>query len=205
MELEIKNARKSFQEKTVLDGFSMKFPPSGTVSLFGPSGCGKTTLLNCIAGLLKLDSGEIVGTKKQRISYVFQEDRLLPWITAGENVAAVLHGDAAHNAAEAQKWLERLGLPDEADKYPGELSGGMRQRVSVARALAYGGDLYLLDEPFHALDEKSKFDMISLFQRETASALKILVTHDRKEAQALADITYVLSGPPLKIVKVIKS
>ncbi|HEX3039166.1 MAG TPA: ATP-binding cassette domain-containing protein, partial [Caproiciproducens sp.] len=156
MELEIKSAEKSFQEKTVLDGFSLKFPKSGTVCLFGPSGCGKTTLLNCIAGLLKLESGEILGTKKRRISYVFQEDRLLPWITAGENVAAVLRGSAAQNAAVAQEWLERVGLPGEADKRPGELSGGMRQRVSIARALAYGGDLYLLDEPFHALDEKSK-------------------------------------------------
>ncbi len=205
MELEIKNAEKSFQGKTVLDGFSLKFPPSGTVCLFGPSGCGKTTLLNCIAGLLKLDSGEILGTKRQRISYVFQEDRLLPWITAEENVAAVLRGGAAQNAAAARKWLERVGLPGEADKRPAELSGGMRQRVSIARALAYGGGLYLLDEPFHALDETSKSDMIGLFQRETASALKILVTHDPKEAEVLADITYVLSGPPLKIIKITKN
>lgn len=204
MELEIKNASIKFQEKTVLDNFSLEFPPSGTVCLFGPSGCGKTTLLNCIAGLLKPDSGEILGTKHRKISYVFQEDRLLPWITAWENVAAVLRGGAAQNAALAKKWLERVGLPGEADKHPGELSGGMRQRVSIARALAYGGDLYLLDEPFHALDEKSKSDMMNLFQRETASALKILVTHDPKEAEALADIIYVLSGPPLKIEKIKK-
>jgi NitT/TauT family transport system ATP-binding protein len=204
MELEIKNAEKNFQGKTVLDGFSLKFPRTGTVCLFGPSGCGKTTLLNCIAGLLKLDSGEILGTKKQKISYVFQEDRLLPWITAGENVAAVLRGGAAQNAA-AREWLEKVGLSGDADKRPGELSGGMRQRVSIARALAYGGDLYLLDEPFHALDEKSKSDMISLFRRETASALKILVTHDPKEAEVLADIIYVLSGPPVKIIKITKN
>lgn len=203
MELEIKNVKKSFQEKTVLDGFSLKFPSSGTVCLFGPSGCGKTTLLNCIAGLMKPDAGEILGIDGCKISYLFQEDRLLPWITAGENVAAVLRGGAERNAERAGEWLKRVGLSGEAEKRPSELSGGMRRRVSIARALAYGGDLYLLDEPFRALDEKSKFGIIDLFQRETESALKILVTHDAREAESLADIVYILSGPPLKIIKAV--
>jgi ABC-type nitrate/sulfonate/bicarbonate transport system ATPase subunit len=203
MELEIKNAEKRFDGQTVLRNFSLKLPQIGTVCFFGPSGCGKTTLLNCIAGLETLDSGEIVGTKNHRISYLFQEDRLLPWVSASENVAVVLRGSASQNAAAACEWLERVGLSGEENKRPKELSGGMRQRVAIARALAYGGDLYLLDEPFHALDEKAKADIIALFNEQTPQALKILVTHDAREAELLADITYVLSGPPLNIVNTI--
>ena len=203
MELEIKNACKKFDGQTVLQNFSLKFPPNGTVCLFGPSGCGKTTLLNCIAGLENLDSGEIVGTKNDKISYLFQEDRLLPWISANENVAAVLRGSADHNASVAREWLELVGLPGEGDKRPDELSGGMRQRVAIARALAFGGNLFLLDEPFHALDDNAKQNIIALIKEKTPSALKILVTHDAREAELLADVIYDLSGPPVKIVDTI--
>ena len=203
MELEIKNAEKIYEGKTVLSDFSLKFPQNGTVCFFGPSGCGKTTLLNCIAGLEALDSGEIIVAKRHKISYLFQEDRLLPWISAAENVAAVLPGNARSNVAAACEWLELVGLSGEGEKRPEELSGGMRQRVAIARALAYHADLYLLDEPFHALDEKSKTEIIALIREKTPNALKILVTHDAQEAELLADITYVLAGPPVKIVHTI--
>lgn len=203
MELDIKNASKRFEGKTVLDDFSLKFPQSGVVCLFGPSGCGKTTLLNCIAGLEHLDSGEIAGEKGHKISYLFQEDRLLPWISARENVAAVLHGNEQQNAEEAARWLSLVGLRGEEEKFPNELSGGMRQRVAIARALAYGGDLYLLDEPFHALDAEAKQDVIALIREKTPNALKILVTHDAAAAETLSDIIYFLSGPPVKIINTI--
>ncbi len=203
MKLEIKNTCKQFNGKKVLDNFSLQFPQSGVVCLFGPSGCGKTTLLNCIAGMERLDSGVIAGTENHRISCIFQEDRLLPWVSANENVAAVLRGNAKQNAGEAAQWLEQVGLAGEGEKRPDELSGGMRQRVAIARALAYSGELYLLDEPFHALDEKAKQEVIALIREKTPNALKILVTHDMREAELLADIIYVLSGPPLKIVHII--
>lgn len=203
MELEINNACKQFEDKTVLDHFSLKFPQSGVVCLFGPSGCGKTTLLNCIAGLEHLDSGDIAGAKGHKISYLFQEDRLLPWISANENVAAVLHGSAQQNAEEAARWLSLVGLSGEGEKRPDELSGGMRQRAAIARALAYGGELYLMDEPFRALDEETKQEIIALIREKTPNALKILVTHDAGEAELLADIIYDLSGPPVKIVHTI--
>lgn len=203
MKLEIKNLTKTYDGKTILDDFSLLFPQSGTVCLFGPSGCGKTTLLNCIAGLERFDSGAIIGAQDYKISYLFQEDRLLPWISAKENIAVVLHGNAKQNEEGTKKWLALVGLAGEEDKLPSQLSGGMRQRVAIARSLAYGGGLYLLDEPFHALDEERKLQIITLIQEQTPDSLKILVTHDIHEAELLADVTYTLSGPPVKVGKII--
>ncbi len=203
MELEIRSACKQFDGKAVLNDFSLEFPKSGVVCFFGPSGCGKTTLLNCIAGMDSLDSGEIIGTENHKISYLFQEDRLLPWISAKENVAAVLRGSTNRNVQEAVEWLRLVELAGEEEKRPDEMSGGMRQRVAIARALAYHGDLYLLDEPFHALDDHTKKEVIALIREKTPGVLKILVTHDKREAESLADITYVLSGPPVKILNTI--
>lgn len=205
MNVEIKHLVKKYNDKIVLDDFSLVLPQKGTVCLFGPSGCGKTTLLNCMAGLDSFDSGEIIGVQDKKISYLFQEDRLLPWISAKENIAAVLHLNAKKNSEEAEKWLALVGLEGEGNKLPAQLSGGMRQRVAIARALAYGGGLYLLDEPFHALDEERKSQIISLIQEHTPDSLKILVTHDPHEAELFADITYVLNGPPVKIVKLLQN
>lgn len=203
MELEIKNANKQYGGTAVLKDFSLKFPVKGVVCFFGPSGCGKTTLLNCIAGIEPLDSGEIIGLRGREFSYLFQEDRLLPWISAKENVAMALRGSVRQNEREALHWLNAVGLSGEGDKKPAELSGGMRQRVALARALAYGGSLYLLDEPFHALDEKTKWEIMSLLQEKTPDSLKLFVTHDRSEAEVLSDITYILGGNPLKIIDTI--
>lgn len=201
--MEINHLTKLYNGKTVLDQFSVQLPSSGTVCLFGPSGCGKTTLLNCIAGLEPFDSGEILGTGNLKISYLFQEDRLLPWISARDNVAAVLVGSARYNAEQAKNWLQLVGLADAENRMPAELSGGMRRRVAIARALAFGGDLFLMDEPFQALDAECKEEMIALLEEKTADALKIIVTHDFQEAQMLADVIYVLDGPPVKIIDTI--
>ena len=201
--LEINHLTKLYNGKTVLDQFSVQLPSSGTVCLFGPSGCGKTTLLNCIAGLEPFDSGEILGTGNLKISYLFQEDRLLPWISARDNVAAVLVGSARYNAEQAKNWLQLVGLADAENRMPAELSGGMRRRVAIARALAFGGDLFLMDEPFQVLDAECQEEMIALLEEKTADALKIIVTHDFQEAQMLADVIYVLDGPPVKIIDTI--
>lgn len=203
MRIEIKHATKQFGEKFVLRDFSALFPEKGVLCLFGPSGCGKTTLLNCIAGLVRLDSGEVTGMENRRISFLFQEDRLLPWVSAEENIAAVLRGSRERNLREARALLAQVGLAGEADKRPHELSGGMRQRVAIARALAFGGNLYLMDEPFHALDDGSKQEIISLFREKTPDCLKILVTHDKREAELLADEIWILEGPPLEIMHII--
>jgi len=198
MSIELKHVCKNFNGQKVIDDFSLTLPDKGTVCFFGPSGCGKTTLLNCIAGLLPLNGGSISGMEHKKISCIFQEDRLLPWVTANENVAVVVNADnQAHTAAE---WLRLVGLEDAQNKHPNELSGGMRQRVSIARALAYGGDILLMDEPFHALDSKSRDQIITLIKEETPHMLKILVTHSMEEANMLADVTYFLEGVPLSII-----
>ncbi len=198
MKLTIQDACKSYEGHPVLEQLCLELPEKGTVCLFGPSGCGKTTLFNCIAGLEKLDSGAILGMEGRRVAYMFQEDRLLPWINARENVEVVLrHSDEK----QAQKWLEAVGLGEDGDKCPSELSGGMRQRVALARALAFGGDVILLDEPFRALDPKTRLRMETLVQEHSREALKLLVTHDREEAQFLADQILYLEGPPLRIVR----
>lgn len=202
MELEIRGARKSFGEKKVLWDFSLRFPERGTVCLFGPSGCGKTTLLNCIAGFEALDSGTVSGAGDRRVSCVFQEDRLLPWCTAEENVAAVLRGRRAENRDAARRWLALAGLDGEGGRRPAQLSGGMNRRVAIVRALAFEGGLFLLDEPFQRLDRENRLKMEALVAERTSDALCVLVTHDLQEAEKTADSIVFLDGPPLSVKKI---
>ena len=198
MKFVIEHLSKHFEAKRVLQDIDFTFESGKIYGLLGRNGAGKTTLFNCIAGLEKLDSGAILGMEGRRVAYMFQEDRLLPWINARENVEVVLrHADEK----QAQKWLEAVGLGEDGDKRPSELSGGMRQRVALARALAFGGDVILLDEPFRALDPKTRLRMEALVQEHSREALKLLVTHDREEAQFLADQILYLEGPPLRIVR----
>ena len=141
---------KSYGDKKVLDGVSLRAERGKPVCLFGPSGCGKTTLLNIAAGILKADSGNI--TKQgDRVSYVFQEDRLLPHSTARENIML-----SARNKELAEKIIEAAELEEFLDTYPDSMSGGMKKRTAIARAVAFDGDIFLLDEPFNGIDEKRK-------------------------------------------------
>ena len=200
MGITIENAVKSFGKQKILDGFSLSLPESGAVCLFGPSGCGKTTMLRCVAGLIPLDGGSVTGMDDKKTAFIFQENRLLPWATALENVAVVLGAGPAQREVAAG-WLRRVGLGGAQEKRPSELSGGMRQRVAIARALAYRGDVLLMDEPFHALDWQARREIIALIRESAPAALKILVTHDREEAALLADTTYDFTGPPLTLAE----
>lgn len=201
MNLEITHAFKSYGGREVLRDFTLQFPESGVFCLFGPSGCGKTTLVNCLAGLTPLDSGSVAGTKGRRISCVFQEDRLLPWASAEENIAAVFH-DRKEGLRKAAEWLRKVGLQGEEKKKPREMSGGMCRRVALARALAYGGDLFLLDEPFQRLDEKNRENMMKLTLEAVQGKLAVFITHNLAEKDKMADVSYILDGTPLKIVEI---
>ena len=179
--LNLKSISHSFGDHVVLQDQNLTLYPGQRIALMGPSGRGKTTLLRIVLELLKPVSGTVENSF-QKTTVVFQEPRLLPWRTALENVNLVL-GDGKNTLETAKKYLEMVNLSDAADKYPRELSGGMQQRVSVARALAAEGDLLILDEPFKAMDEVLQEQVIELVNRTDAAIL--LVTHEESEAKAL--------------------
>lgn len=178
----------------ILKDFSLDLPTSGIVGLSGPSGCGKTTLLHTLAGLIQPRSGSIEGIEKQRVGLVFQEDRLLPWLTAAENLNLVFK-----NMDQVSLWLDRMRLKSYANQYPHQLSGGMKRRVALARALAFDCDLLLLDEPFQGMDDELK-DLLYPWIREIGKKKPvILVTHDQNELNALCDMTWRVDGPPVQL------
>ncbi|MGM9614559.1 MAG: ABC transporter ATP-binding protein [Oscillospiraceae bacterium] len=181
--IRLDNITIAYDGVTVLKNLTLHIPRGAHIALMGPSGCGKTSVLNLAAGLLTPASGT-VNTTAARIACVFQEPRLLPTRTALQNVNAVL-SDKKATLPEAARWLAAAGLSDAMDKYPAELSGGMAQRVSIARALAYDAELLLLDEPFKGLDAARKTELIALIAAHTKHKTLLLATHDRAEADAL--------------------
>lgn len=161
-------AYKSFGEKVILSDVTLEIPDGAFVCLTGGSGCGKTTLLRILAGLDTLDSGEISCGK---VSYAFQEPRLFLQINVLRNAA--VNG----NEDKAKVLLDRLGLADSLTKYPSQLSGGMRQRVSVARALAFDASVYLFDEPTAALDQANALSCAEIIRDELRGKTVIVATH----------------------------
>lgn len=200
MALKVKGLVKAYDGTKIIDGFDIEFPEKGVVCLLGKSGCGKTTLMNCIAGLEKYDGGTVEGIDRKKISFVFQEDRLLPWINARNNILAVNNDEKL-----CDDILDKMGLAEHAKKLPKELSGGMRQRVAIARAAAYGGDIIMLDEPFKGIDIKTKAAVFELVKGFIKDKLCIFITHDIEEAKALADIIVILDGPPLRAVRTVSA
>ncbi|MBQ4429110.1 MAG: ATP-binding cassette domain-containing protein [Clostridia bacterium] len=165
----------------VFGDFSMELREGEALAVMGESGSGKTTLVKLMLGLIKPDSGSIEGLDGKRISVVFQEDRLLPWYSAKENIALVLHGmDKAEREQKALELLAETELSEAADKPIRELSGGMQRRVSIARALAFGGDIIILDEPLKGLDAELKKRVAERIRRHFSTIL--LITHDEDEA-----------------------
>jgi NitT/TauT family transport system ATP-binding protein len=209
MAYELADLRASYDGVPVVDGLSLSLERESITVLLGPSGCGKTTLLNLIAGLKRPDSGARLGFEGCRFSYAFQEPRLLPWLDCRENVAFALSGVAREAGlgrggalARVDRFLEAAGLAAAATLRPPELSGGMRQRLSLARAFAYPSDMLLLDEAFQAVDLRMKLELMDAFlglMREERRTV-VCVTHDVEEAAYLADRAVVLSPKPARIV-----
>ena len=176
----------AYGEKTVLSELSFSLERGEILAITAPSGEGKSTVLNLIAGLRKPTGGRIA-CNAQKIAYVFQEPRLFPWLTVEENLSAVLPRDA--DPATIATALETVELTDAAHLYPTELSGGMKSRVSLARALVYGGDLLLLDEPFSALDEAQRTRLAARLREDCKERglTVVLVTHQSEDVQIMAD------------------
>ena len=178
-----------YQDVPVLDRFSLSLPSEGISALSGPSGCGKTTLLRVMAGLLVPDSGRVDLPAPPTI--LFQEDRLLPWRTAEEHIADVL---PRSGRSEAGRWLALVELEGEGGKCPAALSGGMRRRLALARALACGGGTYLLDEPFTGVDEARA---ARILDRIRGLGVPVVLSSHEPVVVAMADRMVSLSGPPL--------
>ena len=185
--MKIQHLCKSFDGKVVLDHVSLTLESGGTACLMAPSGRGKTTLLRCIAGLETPDGGQITDLP-ERIAYVFQEDRLCDGFSAVDNIRLVT--GKALGEGEIRRHLEELGLAGSLDQPVRELSGGMRRRVVISRAVCFGADLLLLDEPFKGLDDEARQQTADYILRHRGAAAILCVTHDREDAAALggADI-----------------
>jgi NitT/TauT family transport system ATP-binding protein len=200
------------QTTTAVQDVDLFLRPGEFAALIGPSGCGKSTLLNAVAGFVRPAKGGIVvdGADVTRpmpaIGVVFQNFALFPWFTALGNVEFPLKQFGMTRAARRERALEALaevGLADHARKYPGQLSGGMKQRVAIARTLVSNPNVLLLDEPFGALDAQTRLSMQGLLLRlwEKRRQTVLFVTHDVDEALVLADVIYVMSAGPGRIVK----
>ena len=186
---------KSFGPKTVLKELELVLNSQEITCLLGPSGCGKTTLLRVGAGLESADRGT-VSNRPAKVSFVFQEDRLLPWYNALENMTVL--GIPKEHCLEV---LTALGLGKEAETLPQDMSGGMKRRLAIARALAFGGNYFFLDEPCRGLDESTKSQVLLYLKHSLSGKGALLITHDHEEALALSDRILICIGPPLIVKK----
>lgn len=184
----------SFGQKVVLDHFSLDFPDVPMLGLTGPSGSGKTTLLRVLAGLERPQSGTVSGIKPEQTAYLFQENRLLPWRTAGQNISDVL---PRHRRDETTRWLAFAELNGEENTRPADLSGGMARRLALARCAALDSDLLLLDEPFTGVDADRRIRLLERLRELNRPV--ILVSHE-KEVLHACDHVFSFDGPPLKLL-----
>ncbi len=220
--IEIRQCRKAFSGSAsrepvpVLDGVDLSVRAEEFVSVLGPSGCGKTTLLRIVAGLIPYDAGEVFvhgrpvdGPGADR-GVVFQDFALLPWTTVADNVAfgLELRGVGRRERMEtAARLIDAVGLAGFSDHYPHQLSGGMQQRVGLARALAIDPQILLLDEPFGSLDSLTRRllqeDLLRL--HESTRKTVLLVTHSVDEAARLGDRVVLLSSRPARVLEVVET
>ncbi len=199
--LTIDHLTHAFGDKTVIENLCFSHAQKeGTIALVGPSGCGKTTLLSLIADSAKIRQGKI-RHDYQKIAVAFQEPRLIPWLNLEENLNFVL-SERKINSEFVEELLRKLELT-QCQKTPAEaLSGGERQRASLLRALAFGGDLLLLDEPFTALDPARKDNVCDLIRIAAEQALVIVTAHDEEDIACLgAEVLYTVGTPITSLKK----
>ncbi len=179
--IELKNINKSFLENKVLENFNAKFPIGEKSSIMAPSGKGKTTILNILLNLTPIDSGEIIGISDKKVSAVFQEDRLIDNLSALNNILIV----SSFSKEEVSFGLKEMGLSDFINSPTALLSGGMKRRVAILRALFSDSDVLIFDEPFKGLDEDTKNIILEVVKKYSINKTLILVTHIKKEAEDL--------------------
>ncbi|MCF6408976.1 ABC transporter ATP-binding protein [Pseudalkalibacillus salsuginis] len=214
--LQLKNVNKAYGKLTVLENLSLEVEKGEFVAIVGPSGCGKSTALRMLAGLEQPTTGEvsadgtvIKGPNSNRVM-IFQEHALYPWRTIEDNVGLGLelaNVSKKERRGRIHKVLEKVGLENFKTYYPHQLSGGMKQRASIARALVLDPEVLLLDEPYGALDAITRLTMQNELIRlwEGSNQTMVLITHDIDEALYLADRVFVLSSRPGKLVKEVRN
>lgn len=200
------NVSKQYNGVDIFKNVSCDIGDNELLALTGPSGSGKTTLLRLIAGTLKPDSGSIQLSSK-RIGFIFQDHRLLPWKTSLDNIALVLRAagmSREDSRRHAQFWLDKVGLGQFAKYYPSQLSGGMVQRVSIARAFAIEPDIILMDEPFSSLDAALTDSLLLIVKKVLMeyNTTVIYVTHDVMEALRLANRLFELDADGLREINI---
>lgn len=183
MNIKVNNLFKSFNGQQVLNNVSLLFAEGGITCIMGTSGVGKTTLANIMMGLRKADSGKIIGLQGKKISAVFQEDRLIEHLDAIKNIMLVCPKDMKKEVIEDN--LKEIGLTEYKDKPTKSLSGGMRRRVVMVRALLSDYDVLIMDEPFKGLDEELKGRVINYVKEKTKGKTVVIITHDKDEAAML--------------------
>jgi NitT/TauT family transport system ATP-binding protein len=203
--IRIRNLHKNFDGLKAIEDVSLDIAEGTFFVIVGPSGCGKTTLLRILGGLEQVTSGTVdlanPGRGRPQFSMVFQGDSIFPWMTVWQNAAYGLTMRKAPKAeinAVVKRWLDRTGLTRFANHYPHQLSGGMRQRVSIARAFANDPDVFLMDEPFSALDEQNKTilqqELLRIWEEDKKTV--IFITHSVDEAVTLGDKIMVMTASP---------
>lgn len=204
VKINLKNIKKKYGKIVVLDDININVCEGEFVSILGPSGCGKSTIFNIIANLIDYDNGKVDINGK--LSYMYQKDLLLPYKTIIDNVALpmILNKEKKNVAYEKVKeYFNIFGLEGYEDKYPSELSGGMKQRANFLRTYVASNDIMLLDEPFGALDSITKSSMQKwlLEVKSKVNSTILLITHDIDEAVMMSDRIYVISKKPSNVKK----
>lgn len=204
--IKIRNINKKYNDKVIFKDFEIDFYKGEVNCIIGKSGCGKSTLLNIISGII--DNDDEFESIEDNVSYIFQEDRLIEWMTVKENIMLVVN--KLYNKKEAEKlcdkYLELVGIKEYKNYYPQKLSGGLRQRVNIARAFIYPSKIIIMDEPFKSIDVINKEIIMNNFKEilKKEKRTVLFVTHDIDEALILSNKIYVLGNSPVKVKKIFK-
>lgn len=192
--ISIKNINKRYNNKVIFQDFHIDFYKNKVNCIVGKSGCGKSTLLNIISGIIENDDEEFISIESYGLSYIFQEDRLIDWLTVEENISLVVNKiyDKKEREELCNKYLDLVGIKEYKKYYPQMLSGGLRQRVNIARSLIYPSKIIIMDEPFKSIDVINKEIIMNnlkeILKQENRTVL--FVTHDIEEALILSDKIY---------------
>lgn len=203
MIIEFKNINKKYDKKVIFEDFEITLEEDKVNCIVGKSGCGKSTLLKIISGLLKNDSKGFKALNKNDISYIFQEDRLLDWLTIEENIGIIgkKNFDKHNLKYRIRKYIQLVGIEEYYNRYPQMVSGGIRQRANIARAFINNSKYIIMDEPFKSIDVKNKYEIMKKIKQiiENENKTVLFVTHDIDEAIFMSDCIFVLGNNPVEI------